>query len=314
MARPVGEEDNNEIPKAISRPEGGWFAKIWDERKTGERKMIKLDRSESFTVWVDLIKLGKSLSTISDQKIECVEKTELIKLPQSKAFSIWCMEQKLIADSEELIESIPEEAFSAVLNQENGKSEFIYNPFTIWTTGEFVLDPKILKIQLKSDNKKDGEPANEIGGSKSEITSVETENINESKSSSFSVYAVLSSVVLIAFIIWMFVKASQLSDVKVDKANLEETLVLKEKEIKEKDIKIAKADQDNLKLTSTLSDERLKAKAAALNAQEVKRLELKKVNDRFQVKVTEIKKMAEQMQLNQENFDNQKSALSKRPF
>ena len=311
MARPVGEEDNNEIPKAISRPEGGWFAKIWDERKTGERKMIKLDRSEPFTVWVDLIKLGKSLSTISDQKIECVEKTELIKLPQSKAFSIWCMEQKLIADSEELIESIPEEAFSGVLNQENRKSEFIYNPFTIWTTGEFVLDTKILKIQLKSDNKKDGEPANEIGGSKSEITSLEKENINELKSSSFPVYAVLSSVVLVAFIIWMFVKASQLSDVKVEKANLEETLVLKEKEIKEKDNKIAKADQDNLKLTSTLSDERLKAKAAALNAQEVKRLELKKVNDRFQEKVTEIKKMAEQMQLNQENFDNQKSALSK---
>ena len=232
-------------------------------------------------------------------------------MPQSKAFAIWCMEQKLIADSEELIESIPEEAFSAVINQENGKSEFIYNPFTIWTTGEFVLDPKILKIQLKSDNKKDGEPANEIGGSKSEITSLETENINELKSSSFPVYAVLSSVVLVAFIIWMFVKASQLSDVKVDKANLEETLVLKEKEIKEKDNKIAKADQENLKLTSTLSDERLKAKAAALNAQEVKRLELKKVNDRFQVKVTEIKKMAEQMQLNQENFDNQKSALSK---
>jgi len=311
MARPVGEEDNNEIPKAISRPEGGWFAKIWDERKTGERKMIKLDRSEPFTVWVDLIKLGKSLSTISDQKIECVEKTELIKLPQSKAFSIWCMEQKLIADSEEMIESIPEEAFRSVLNQENGKSEFIYNPFTIWTTGEFLLAPKILKIQLKSDNKKDGEPANEIGGSKSEITSLEKENINELKSSSFPVYAVLSSVVLVAFIIWMFVKASQLSDVKVQKANLEETLVLKEKEIKEKDNKIAKADQDNLKLTSTLSDERLKAKAAALNAQEVKRLELKKVNDRFQEKVTEIKKMAEQMQLNQENFDNQKSALSK---
>ena len=55
MARPVGEEDNNEIPKAISRPEGGWFAKIWDERKTGKRKMIKLDRSEPFTVLGDII-------------------------------------------------------------------------------------------------------------------------------------------------------------------------------------------------------------------------------------------------------------------
>ena len=110
----------------------------------------------------------------------------------------------------------------------------------------------------------------------------------------------------------MFVKASQLSEVKVQKANLEETLALKEQDIKEQDIKIAKADQDNLKLTSTLSDERRKAKAAALNAQEVKRLELKKVNDRLQEKVNEIKKMAGQMQLNQESFDNQKNALLKR--
>ena len=312
MARPVGEEDNNKIPKAISRPEGGWFAKIWDERKTGDIRMIKLDRSEPFTVWVDSIKRGESLSMIIEPKIESDEKTELIRLPQSKAFSIWCIEQKLIADSDEPIESIPEEAFSSVLNEENGENELIYNPFTIWTTGQFLLAPKILKIQLTSEDKQDDEPANEMGGSKSEITSEKTDNINELKNSSFPVYSVLSSVVLIAFIIWMFVKASQLSEVKVQKANLEETLALKEQDIKEQENKIAKADQDNLKLTSTLSDERRKAKAAALNAQEVKRLELKKANDRLQEKVTEIKKMAGQMQLNQESFDNQKNALLKR--
>ena len=224
----------------------------------------------------------------------------------------WCIEQKLIADSDESIESIPEEAFSSVLNEENGENELIYNPFTIWTTGQFLLAPKILKIQLTSEDKQDDEPTNEMGGSKSEITSEKTDNINDLKNSSFPVYSVLSSVVLIALIIWMFVKASQLSEVKVQKANLEETLALKEQDIKEQEIKIAKADQDNLKLTSTLSDERRKAKAAALNAQEVKRLELKKVNDRLQEKVTEIKKMAGQMQLNQESFDNQKNALLKR--
>ena len=37
MARPVGEEEDN-VPKAISRPEGGWFARIWDERNGGPKK------------------------------------------------------------------------------------------------------------------------------------------------------------------------------------------------------------------------------------------------------------------------------------
>ena len=48
MARPVGEEDNNKIPKAISRPEGGWFAKIWDERKSGQKKNDKTWPIRSF--------------------------------------------------------------------------------------------------------------------------------------------------------------------------------------------------------------------------------------------------------------------------
>ena len=74
--------------------------------------------------------LGESIG--ESKQIESDEKTELIRLSQSKAFSIWCIEQKLIADSDEPIESIPEEAFSSVLNEENGENELIYNPFTIW--------------------------------------------------------------------------------------------------------------------------------------------------------------------------------------
>jgi DNA-binding beta-propeller fold protein YncE len=55
----------------------------------------------------------------------------------------------------------------------------------------------------------------------------------------------------------------------------------------------------------------LRAKSAALNAQEVKRLELKKSNDRLQEKISEIKALSEQMRINKVNFDNQKNTLTK---
>ena len=55
----------------------------------------------------------------------------------------------------------------------------------------------------------------------------------------------------------------------------------------------------------------MRAKSAALNAQEVKRLELKKSNDRLQEKISEIKALSEQMRINKLNFDNQKNTLTK---
>ena len=55
----------------------------------------------------------------------------------------------------------------------------------------------------------------------------------------------------------------------------------------------------------------MRAKSAALNAQEVKRLELKKSNDRLQEKISEIKALSEQMRINKVNFDNQKNTLTK---
>ena len=55
----------------------------------------------------------------------------------------------------------------------------------------------------------------------------------------------------------------------------------------------------------------MRAKSAALNAQEVKRLELKKSNDRLQEKISEIKALSEQMRINEVNFNNQKNTLTK---
>ncbi|MGB1760235.1 MAG: hypothetical protein ACPHOG_05985 [Verrucomicrobiales bacterium] len=305
MARPVGEEDNNKIPKAISRPEGGWFAKIWDERKSGQKKMIKLGRSVPFTVWISPYKIGDNGGLNNEPESEMIESVELIKLPPSKAFTIWAIKEKLTADTQEIIESIPEEAFQDESTEEKLNKELRSTPFTIWTTEQALSDSRIINIKLISSNEKaDNQLADVVVVKQDENGSIKEENKNQIQSHPFPVYSVICSLVLLVFIGWMFVKASQLNDLKTQQASLEISL-------DEKDEIISKAKQDNINLKNTLSDERLKAKSAALNAQEVKRLELKKSNDRLQEKISEIKALSEQMRINKVNFDNQKNTLTK---
>ncbi len=305
MARPVGEEDNNKIPKAISRPEGGWFAKIWDERKSGQKKMIKLGRSVPFTVWISPYKIGDNGGLNNEPESEMIESVELIKLPLSKAFTIWAMKEKLTADTQEIIESIPEEAFQDESTEEKLNKELRSTPFTIWTTEQALSDSRIINIKLISSNEKaDNQLADVVVVKQDENGSIKEENKNQIQSHPFPVYSVICSLLLLVFIGWMFVKASQLNDLKTQQASLEISL-------DEKDEIISKAKQDNINLKNTLSDERLKAKSAALNAQEVKRLELKKSNDRLQEKISEIKVLSEQMRINKVNFDNQKNTLTK---
>ena len=305
MARPVGEEDNNKIPKAISRPEGGWFAKIWDERKSGQKKMIKLGRSVPFTVWISPYKIGDNGGLNNEPESEMIESVELIKLPPSKAFTIWAIKEKLAADTQEIIESIPEEAFQDESTEEKLNEELRLTPFTIWTTEQALSDSRIINIQLISSNEKaDNQLADVVVVKQDENGSIKEENKNQIQSHPFPVYSAICSLVLLVFIVWMFVKASQLNDLKTQQASLEISL-------DEKDEIISKAKQDNINLKNTLSDERLKAKSAALNAQEVKRLELKKSNDRLQEKISEIKALSEQMRINKVNFDNQKNTLTK---
>ena len=305
MARPVGEEDNNKIPKAISRPEGGWFAKIWDERKSGQKKMIKLGRSVPFTVWISPYKIGDNGGLNNEPESEMIESVELIKLPPSKAFTIWAIKEKLTADTQEIIESIPEEAFQDESTEEKLNKEFRLTPFTIWTTEQALSDSRIINIQLISSNEKaDNQLADVVVDKQDENVSIKEENKNQIQSHPFPVYSVICSLVLLVFIGWMFVKASQLNDLKTQQASLKISLG-------EKDEIISKAKQDNVNLKNTLSDERLRAKSAALNAQEVKRAGAEKSNDRLQEKISEIKALSEQMRINKVNFDNQKNTLTK---
>ena len=93
MARSVG-ENIEKNPTAISRPEGGWFARIWNERSKSEKLLISLDRSEAFTVWVRSIEKCKDLqfldevfssSVESRGNDDCISEAEFISLPPSKA-------------------------------------------------------------------------------------------------------------------------------------------------------------------------------------------------------------------------------------
>ncbi|MEC9326889.1 MAG: hypothetical protein VYC63_03165, partial [Verrucomicrobiota bacterium] len=64
MARPVG-ENIEKNPTAISRPEGGWFARIWNERSKSVKHLINLGLSEPFTVWVRSIQEHKALASLN---------------------------------------------------------------------------------------------------------------------------------------------------------------------------------------------------------------------------------------------------------
>ena len=274
--------------------------------------MIKLGRSVPFTVWISPYKIGDNGGLNNEPESEMIKSLELIKLPPSKAFTIWAIKEKLTADTQEIIESIPEEAFQDESTEEKLNKEFRLTPFTIWTTEQALSDSRIINIQLISSNEKaDNQLADVVLDKQDENVSIKEENTNQIQSHPFPVYSVICSLVLLVFIGWMFVKASQLNDLKTQQASLKISLGEKEKEIGEKDEIISKAKQDNVNLKNTLSDERLRAKSAALNAQEVKRLELKKSNDRLQEKISEIKALSEQMRINEVNFNNQKNTLTK---
>ena len=116
MARPVGENIEKD-PTAISRPEGGWFARIWSERSNNVKHQIRLGRSRPFTVWVSAIqeqKVAPSLDhhSLDSEDIKITDNTilqiESISLPPSKAFTVWTEGSKNL---DQQIPSFPMEVF-----------------------------------------------------------------------------------------------------------------------------------------------------------------------------------------------------------
>ena len=87
MARPVGEELARN-PTAISRPKGGWFARIWTQRagpaagNPADLDKIHLERANPFTLWV---------AALNEPEPQPGEGSGQEGTP-SKAFTLWTAE------------------------------------------------------------------------------------------------------------------------------------------------------------------------------------------------------------------------------
>ena len=206
MARPVGEEDNNKIPKAISRPEEDGLPRFGMNVNLA-KKNDKTWPIRSFYGLDISPQIGDNGGLNNEPESEMIESVELIKLPPSKAFTIWAIKEKLTADTQEIIESIPEEAFQDESTEEKLNKEFRLTPFTIWTTEQALSDSRIINIQLISSNEKaDNQLADVVVDKEDENVSIKEENKNQIQSHPFPVYSVICSLVLLVFIGWMFVK------------------------------------------------------------------------------------------------------------
>ena len=309
MARPVGEEEDN-VPKAISRPEGGWFARIWDERNGGPKKMIKLGRSAPFTIWTSQDYLSINEGSNISSSSESLRKKELISLPSSKAFTVWA---KTSRKSDGLIESIPDEAFDADSENEDHLLKYDYRPFTIWITEKSLMNPRVSKIRLISDGY-DGSSEvidDVVTGDSALENSEHKEEVEKSHKRRSIFFPVACSLILLACIIWMFFKASQLDNLNTKNDELEGEVKKNKGEILEKNQEIKAISQKALRLEKNLRDDQLKFQRSTANAKEVNRLEMKKANEVIQSKLKDINNLTEQAQANQNNYDNKEKVFLK---
>ncbi|MDE0570506.1 MAG: hypothetical protein OSB44_07480 [Verrucomicrobiales bacterium] len=290
MARPVG-ENIEKNPTAISRPEGGWFARIWNERSKSVKHLIDPGRSTPFTVWVRSIQDQKTVEKLNQNSSDseghqstedAILQVEPISLPPSKAFSIWT---EISQNLNQEISSFPIEAFEEKLSNVNVSSlqtdgddlkKIRSKSFTIWITPEALAEQRFVKMAL-TNNEKD----------QIEVKTT-TDSVTENKESEFSPKAsrsvlvpVIFSFLLVGVIIWMFVRANHLATVKNDLATVKNYLSSTEQELINKGEEISN-------LEETLINERDVNQKAYLNAKEVARLEIKKANDAFLGKVKEV--------------------------
>lgn len=290
MARSVG-ENIEKNPTAISRPEGGWFARIWNERSKSEKLLISLDRSEAFTVWVRSIEKCKDLqfldevfssSVESRGNDDCISEAEFISLPPSKAFSVWT---EISEEQDEEIPTLPIEAFDESQTDEDkasirlGRDNLISltsKCFTIWITPAAVAESKFVKIEL-SNNEAALIEDESIIDSVSEYYPEES----SSREKKIDLVPIVFSILLVAAIIWMFVRANELASVKGNLESANKKISLADKDLVDKEEKISD-------LEKALISERDANKKASLNAKEVARIKIQKANEAFLGKVKEV--------------------------
>ena len=295
MARPVG-ENIEKNPTAISRPEGGWFARIWNERSKSVKHLINLGRSTPFTVWVRSIQDQKTVKSLNQNSSDsedhqstedAILQVEPISLPPSKAFSIWT---EISQNLNQQISSFPIEAFEEKLSNVNVSSlqsdgddlkKIRSKSFTIWITPEALAEQRFVKMALTNNEKDQIEVKTTTGP------------VTENKESELSPKAsrpvlvpVIFSFLLVGVIIWMFVRANHLATVKDDLSTVKDDLSSAKQDLIDKGEEISN-------LEKTLINERDANQKASLNAKEVARLEIKKANDAFLGKVKEVEMLTQ---------------------
>ena len=295
MARPVG-ENIEKNPTAISRPEGGWFARIWNERSKSVKHLINLGRSTPFTVWVRSIQDQKTVKSLNQNSSDsedhqstedAILQVEPISLPPSKAFSIWT---EISQNLNQQISSFPIEAFEEKLSNVNVSSlqsdgddlkKIRSKSFTIWITPEALAEQRFVKMALTNNEKDQIEVKTTTGP------------VTENKESELSPKAsrpvlvpVIFSFLLVGVIIWMFVRANHLATVKDDLSTVKDDLSSAKQDLIDKGEEISN-------LEETLINERDANQKASLNAKEVARLEIKKANDAFLGKVKEVEMLTQ---------------------
>ena len=169
MARPIGEELARN-PTAISRPKGGWFARIWTQRAESAAgnptvEKIHLGRADPFTLWI---------APRTESRLEPCPDAEISTIP-SMAFTLWVTQQKQASVPAEaplegdivdqVIAPLPagvfdqpavDEPVSSEGGQEdNQRIQPAGNPvpailtshaFTVWTTPQALASPVILTV------------------------------------------------------------------------------------------------------------------------------------------------------------------------
>ena len=295
MARPVG-ENIEKNPTAISRPEGGWFARIWNERSKSVKHLIDPGRSTPFTVWVRSIqdqktveKLNQNSSDSEDHQSteDAILQVEPISLPPSKAFSIWTeisqnLNQEISSFPMEVFEeNLPDADAPPIQSDGDDSAKLNSKSFTIWITPEALADQRFFNIALTNNEENQVE------------VKTTTDSVTENKESEFSPKAsrsvlvpVIFSFLLVGVIIWMFVRANHLATVKNDLVTVKNDLSSTEQELINKGEEISN-------LEETLINERDANQKASLNAKEVARLEIKKANDAFLGKVKEVEMLTQ---------------------
>jgi hypothetical protein len=184
MARPVGEELARN-PTAISRPKGGWFARIWTQRAGSAAgnltvEKIHLERADPFTLW---------LAPRTESRIGACPDAEIPAIP-SRAFTLWTKKDNSPKSSggnpikgvveDQVIAPLPEGVFDEPVLSEGHHEELqtmqpsgdpapipLSCAFTIWTTPEALASPVILTVsagQIQSpgdirDNEAEQEPS-----------------------------------------------------------------------------------------------------------------------------------------------------------